>query len=546
MNGRRHAISLAPRAVSRLAPVILLAFLLTLAGSLTALAASGSSQGRTPPKPLDVRASAGATGTIAVVSWDPGGAGVSGYRVWRSSRGIEGFDAVGSTAATAFTDAGGAPGRTYFYRVTALKADGTESDASTMTAGVTPMWNESPHTTYGKGNLCLVCHATAFRGAKGAAAETAVCYSCHDGSGARSNVKDGPVDSFALASGHSLVPAKGAPGLTTSCSSCHSPHADVRKRPGLYRRSINGHKASDANAWCAGCHDDRSSWSKGYPSTALPSRDASGYPVLGTYPGPSVYDDRAKHAHAKARGTSGPRGDCLLCHAAHRGPNKYDGLLMTFYAPSAATVASDQADGTYASLCLACHAGQKMWAKQGAADIARYVTQRDGSGTYLGHSILTSGGTLPAGAPLPCYDCHNPHGSSRGNSSMISDALGKGLSTSSGTGVRAFCFSCHSSSDGMVWDSVSAAYSPAGASTFEGLPRDGAGGNQLKLDSSVAAHASSAVDSCYDCHGSDYAGAAGNVHAPLRGYASPQARVAPQLRSDERTATQSTSARRSR
>jgi hypothetical protein len=92
----------------------------------------------------------------------------------------------------------------------------------------------------------------------------------------------------------------------------------------------------------------------GYPAAGSVVRDASGYPVLGTYPGPTVYARTAGSGHAGISGTAGgPKGDCLLCHAAHRGPNRYDGLLMQFRPTSASTLASDQARGTNAERELA-------------------------------------------------------------------------------------------------------------------------------------------------------------------------------------------------
>jgi hypothetical protein len=509
----------------RRSPLLSLALVAFLAlAPLPLAAASSPVQPADVPNirpPASVRASAGTTGTIAVVRWRAS-TGAVAYRVWRSGQQLVGFEPIGSSQATSFADASGVPGRTYFYQVTALLPSGDESRPSTSSHSVSADWNESPHTTYSKGNLCLICHSL-HRGddsgdAVPSGGEVALCESCHDGQGARSNVKDGAVDSFTLASGHRVEEATRSADLTNECSSCHSPHADPRKRSGLYRKRIEGSAVTGGNTWCAACHDDKSSWSPRYPALGAPVRNASGYPVLGTYPGPKVYASTSASGHAGIDAGAGrPKGDCLLCHAAHRGPNAYDGLLLTFAPPTTSTVATDQAQGRYAQLCLGCHGGQSVWVTKGATDIERYVTRRD-AGAYAGHSVVTSGGTLPVGAPIPCYDCHNPHGSSRGNSAMISDALGRGLSTDSASGVRAFCLTCHSTSDGLVWDSVAGTYAAAGDAMVEGLRRDGTGGNVLRLpDAAKAAHASSAGDSCYDCHGGDEVGATGyNAHAPQR------------------------------
>lgn len=522
--GRRHSRGTG----TYIACFTLLCALLVVLVPGAAAAVSRSAHGLPPASPQDpsrVHASAGATGTIALLDWQRV-AGVSGYRIWRSMRRGGGFEPVGSSAVPEFRDASGIPGRTYFYRVTALLPDGNESALSTATGPISVLWNESPHTSSTTGNLCLSCHQLHDAAASDAIlrsprpsappSEVAICESCHDGQGALSNVESGPEDSFALASGHRIEEAGRGADSTNECSSCHSPHADPRKRPGMYRKHINGKTLAGGNSWCAACHDDADSWFKGYPAAGSTRRDAKGYPTAGTYPGPSVYADPAKNAHAALdAGPGRPKGDCLLCHAAHRGPNAYDGLLLTFRPTSASTLASDVAEGTYAEACLQCHAGQKEWSSAGAADVARYVTRQATDATYAGHRILTAGGTLPVGAPIPCYDCHNPHGSARGNAAMISDELGQRLSTASAERVREFCMLCHSSSDGLVRDSAASAYVAAGTRTFEGLRRDGTGGNALRLRSATgAAHASSDAQSCYDCHGDDYRTGGGNVHAP--------------------------------
>lgn len=520
------------------------AVLLVLA-TASAAWAIGPLRGPVRPRvsaPVGVRAKAGSTGTLALVSWDPA-PGVAGYRIWRSTRSLAGFEPVGSTVATSFADASGVPNRTYYYEVTAIMPEGYESQPSTSTAGVRPDWNLSPHATYGKGDNCMTCHAQHSGEGGPSGGEVAVCYSCHDGQGARTNILDGATDSFALASGHRVEESTRTPDLTNKCSSCHSPHADPRRRPGLYAKRIRGLGVTGGNTWCVGCHDDGSTWSRGYPGTGAPVRDGKGYPVLGTYPGPAAYVRTASAGHAGIVGTAGgPKGDCLLCHAAHRGPNAYDGLLMQFRPSSGASVAGDQSRGTFAQLCLNCHSGRTAWAKQGAADIARYVTRTGPSG-YAGHSIVTSGGTLPVGAPVPCYDCHNPHGSSRGNASLISDALGERLSTAQPSAVREFCFSCHSSADGKVWDSAKSEYASAGAAKFEGLRRDGSDGSVLRLAAATGAHASTSAESCYSCHGSDYGRATSfNVHAPDRRGAGPAAQsgrapIAPSSPGKDKTAT---------
>ncbi len=292
----------------------------------------------------------------------------------------------------------------------------------------------------------------------------------------------------------------------------------------LPESQINGKAvASDGKAWCLACHDNANSWyTSAYPPPSAPQRDAAGYPVAGTWLGAATYND-VTNAHRlipETTRTAGSgqdvrrdQGDCLYCHAAHRGANAYDGLKATFRPTTAATLASDQTQGTYASMCFTCHGGFKPSGFATApVDIKRSVT---GDAPGAGHRVKTAGGLLPVGSPLPCYECHNPHGSTRGNKSMISDVRGASLTTTDGpVGVRQFCFTCHTTSDtGKGWNSATATYTvPASGDTVVGLDRNGP---VLMLKANINAHAQAKTSSCYDCHGSDYGTAAGNnVHNP--------------------------------
>ena len=115
------------------------------------------------------------------------------------------------------------------------------------------------------------------------------------------------------------------------------------------------------------------------------------------------------------------------------------------------------------------------------------------------------GWSLPVGAPLPCYECHNPHGTTRGNDSLISDVLGGSLTTTGGPdAVRRFCLTCHTTSGGEGWNSVEATYTAVTASeTVVGIPRTG-GVLALRELQALDGHAEGDLTSCYGCHGDDY------------------------------------------
>lgn len=356
--------------------------------------------------------------------------------------------------------------------------------------------------------------------AEGGAAS--MCLTCHDGSlPEAANIATGAVDSLALASGHTLTAGTAGGANVESCATCHDTHGAVddigRMIPAT---SINGVPVNSAGPeMCLACHDAGNSWfGSGYPATSAPIRDAAGYPVSGTWSGPATYASPT-NAHrlipettvTVGAGAPQPReqGDCRYCHASHRGGNAYDGLVSTFTVPTDATLANDKAEGTYAELCFTCHGGVRpVGFDTTPIDIAQFATS--GSGP-AGHSIVTSGGLLPVGSPLPCFECHNPHGSSLGNASLISDERGSALNAS--TGVRAFCFTCHTTADTTAgWNSSSYAAVTA-ADEVVGIPRDG---GVLHL-SARDGHAQADSASCYDCHGNSYAVGGNNVHDPAQG-----------------------------
>ena len=381
---------------------------------------------------------------------------------------------------------------------------------------------------------CAACHTghhdtVTVRPGLGVVADnesSSLCLGCHSAGGASgANIVSGSTDSFALSSGHSLVASATGSAQLTGCSACHDAHGSSAVRPMIPESRINGVAvAASGPAACMACHDKDDAWfGPGYPSTSAPSRDASGYPVSGTWPGPGTYES-STNAHRLIPETTQTisagsdvkrqQGDCLYCHAAHRGANAYDGLLTTFTVPAQDTLAADQTDGSFAALCFDCHGGVKPSGFATApVDIKRFVTVTASATIgYGGHSIVTSGGALPVGAPLPCFECHNPHGSRRNNASLISDERGASLGTSSAVGVRRFCFTCHTTHDTVAkWDGDSATYvAVSSGAKVVGLPRNG---GVLHLPPSPG-HNETDAESCYECHGNDYGPIGRNVHDP--------------------------------
>lgn len=330
----------------------------------------------------------------------------------------------------------------------------------------------------------------------GALSQTALCYKCHGYAGPARNAAAS--FEFALPGGHRTEDATGAvpADLTNTCSGCHDAHTNAK---GLPRSRINGRDVSrtvDANSWCLACHDPDlpKNWSglsgAAYYDTlfAPASVDTSGYPMLGTFRGAAAYQASA-HASIPASATAGrAAGDCLWCHASHRSPNARDGLLDSF-GPTAPGDAG-------AGLCLRCH-------------------DQASSGYGTGHTIKSSGGMLAPGSPLPCYECHNVHGSRSGNTALVSDALGGGLNPSSASTtftvetLSRFCFTCHTSAEGYWWDSVSGVMAPP--ENIANAPRQSVAGisrlgGALRLPAGPAAHTKDGMSGC-SCHGA-------SVHNP--------------------------------
>lgn len=427
---------------------------------------------------------------------------------------------------------------------------------ATLALGPAVAFAANPHTAVtNEGSNCSQCHAPHqaavgdgilkdVAGTGGDHTPVTFCYGCHDGSVAV-NVKTGLNNgSFEGLSGHSVEAVDTGDGdLTNVCSDCHYPHADSSTRFRLAESTITVTLPDNStvdravtgadNSWCFACHDDENSWYRSldlgaYPALDAPTRAASGYPTSGTFPGATVYSTPAKNAHANipagsmgdwvmgSREATRVAGDCLWCHSGHRGKSEYDGLVDTFGASSAS--AADLVDGDYATVCFRCHStelaeGVQFYGPYAVPDVASSALAPDTTASRSnGHRVRSEGGTLPQSAPLPCYECHNPHGSANGNSRLISDVLGAELDVSTDAGMRAFCLTCHTTSDGdgsdkpFKWDSVTKTYVAVTGSEAPVVGLDRA--TDLRL-SATFGHASGqvGVNCLTECHS--------DVHNPV-------------------------------
>ncbi|MBN2839965.1 MAG: hypothetical protein JXP37_03305 [Coriobacteriia bacterium] len=333
--------------------------------------------------------------------------------------------------------------------------------------------------------ICMFCHEVGATGAPFAPVE---------------DINIGAPGTEVFPSGHRVESASATPDLTNDCSGCHNPHTETAKLPQM---TINGwviDTAVDPNDWCRSCHDPDSddtddpgltpdaNWSgvtgDAYYDQIFTSREVDTYIGFGTFRGWPAYVNTSAHASIPADPAEGrAAGDCLWCHERHSSTSTYDNLIAEFGPTSKAA-------------CDECHDDHLVL---------------DPAGDWGTGHLISGSSVLPDGTPLPCYECHNAHGSRNGNAVLGQDSLGANLDPSTPAGQSAFCYTCHLSSDGYGWNSYS---SPAGmeiwatlaaksgiTTAVAGIPR----GDMIVLPDTIAQHASDTLEGC-SCHGS--------VHAP--------------------------------
>ncbi len=198
-------------------------------------------------------------------------------------------------------------------------------------------------------------------------------------------------------------------------------------------------------------------------------------------------------------------GLCKNCHNPHGTANHFDMLDTTYL-----NIQGFQLSGRPPNyqLCFDCHssAGPANMDQENKY-IGDYYDQSVNDDQESGHQIKTTQGYVTAGDKLPCYDCHNPHGS-RGNDGVQPNAYllsdqrtgWSGLDSikTSNYQVRKFCFGCHKSSDNL------------GGGEVEGIT--------MSTLPSAQVHTYSDSTHCYDCHGGSYSSPTSrNVHHPNPG-----------------------------
>jgi hypothetical protein len=309
-----------------------------------------------------------------------------------------------------------------------------------------------------------------------------------------------------------------------SCAQCHMSHSSGTGNPyGLFRENSNELCMS---ASAGGCHADQPTGaSSGYPaqeSDRLPVGSADpgyfefnsggarigGVNNLVSWPGRNVWQNGSFSPHSSSpnmplRDVYG-NGACDNCHDVHGGSSAHDLLDTTYVGISNSQIGNDALNY---QLCLTCHSTYgPMGIPDSSKRISEYYNRAINPVSRAGHGVVVGGGYVPAGGRLPCYDCHNPHGSQGygnggPNKYLLSDQRPgwyrlDSIKTSVDQ-VHRFCFGCHKSSDGLYGGMV------------EGLILG-------PLPNDVPDHASTSTNHCYSCHGRDYSSpTSNNVHNPM-------------------------------
>lgn len=210
------------------------------------------------------------------------------------------------------------------------------------------------------------------------------------------------------------------------------------------------------------------------------------------------------------RQDAGGQGLCQNCHDPHGDGSFKDLLLIQYRGIGGGGTSSPPAE--YA-LCFSCHGHNGPGGMEIENRLIEDFYDSSLNGGTAGHQIrrnpdiaLSWPAHIRVGDKLPCYDCHNPHGSIgyngvQPNSFLLSDQRtdwsGLNATLTSAVQSRRFCLGCHIPSDGVP-----------GTRVVEGIVM-----NTLPDEDE---HRLSATESCHDCHGKDYSGPTGhNVHNPL-------------------------------
>lgn len=349
-----------------------------------------------------------------------------------------------------------------------------------------------PHGNYGETpNACVNCHSS-HTGQNArmirAANVSSVCFTCHNGTGAKAlnNIQS----QFDTAGGNTVFhPVKNtnasAGGSYTGlieCVTCHNPHGDLNTvtgqvYPKLLKQKNGATYVFQGNAFCLACHGttDRQ-WSLTYYSN-----------TAGDHTSNTMHYDTTKD---DLRPPSGTQITCVMCHNKHASP--YTRLNL----------ASQE------NLCFNCH-----YKPENSINHNRNI-QDEFNRTGSKHNIDANGS---GGIRVECYNCHNTHMvtnvrvSQKQSTSVVTNPDNtKQYFTDTVNGkITGFCLKCHDGSPptAVVNSTTLVPYTV----TFPNRTfTDNAGGfnKSLFTDSGHHTNATVSVDclNCHEPHGALYSG----------------------------------------
>ncbi len=341
-----------------------------------------------PLEPTNLRLS-GADEEITI-EWDPvPSTNIVEYRIYRftsSGQDPEGVVPLGTVTgappATTFTDTTVERYRHYWYRIEAVDSVGNTGFRS-IEVHFRTVASEGPSTPHAlgddpwMGDTCRECHQVHIaQGPKllkfypEGTSEAELCWTCHDGTGSRYNVRreftDDPVSAHMVTYGETEG--------DFVCVDCHTPHGTTVQTPKL----LNVDGVTEGNYICygSGCHGPEDPW--------VPE------PLPGQVFTSEEFDFQAAFegsAHSEIPDPESGTGiKCSTCHQPHASPNRW---LWTF----------DSYRG-----CIQCH-GPEAGVDLTSPDI--YTRMTLSSDPDTSHNVLAR--NQDDGSFMACQHCHNTH-----------------------------------------------------------------------------------------------------------------------------------------
>ncbi len=348
-----------------------------------------------------------------------------------------------------------------------------------------------PHGNYGQTpNACINCHSSHYgQNARmiRAANVSSVCFTCHNGTGAKAlndidnQFKTGTNTVFHPVK-NTQASAGGAYTGLIECVTCHNPHGDVNTVTGqvyprlLKQKNASGNYVFQGNAFCLTCHGptDRQ-WSATYYSNTAGDHSSAS----------------TKHYDLNEADLVPPSGTqitCVMCHNKHASPYRRLGLALE------------------ENLCFNCH--NKV---ANSIDGNRNI-QDEFNRTGSKHDIGANGS---GGIRVECYNCHNTHlvtnvrvSAKQSVSDVTNPDNTKQYFTDTVSGkITGFCLKCHDGSPpvAVVNSTTLVPYTV----TFPNVSfTNNLGGWDKSLFTDSGHHVNSTVyvdcGSCHEPHGSNY------------------------------------------